>query len=34
MKFCNQDISITIIARRFKLGLLMEDNKWIDWLMF
>ena len=25
MKFCNQDISKTIIARSFKLGQLIED---------
>ena len=34
MKFCNQGISKTSIARSFKLGQLIEDNEWINWLNF
>ena len=34
MKFCNQDISKTIIARSFKLGHLIEDNEKINWRNF
>ena len=34
MKFCNQDISKTIIASSFKLGQLIEDNEWINWWNF
>ena len=28
MKFCYQDMSKTIIARSFKVGQLIEDNKY------
>ena len=28
MKFCNQDISIIVKARNFKLGQLIVDNEW------
>ena len=34
MKFCNQDISKTILARSFKLGQLIEDNEWFNWFCF
>ena len=31
LKICNHDISITIAARSFKLGQLIEDNEKINW---
>ena len=31
LKICNHDISKTITARSFKLGLLIEDDEEINW---
>ena len=31
LKICNHDISKTIKARSFKLGLLIEDDEKINW---
>ena len=31
MKFCNQDISITVTAISLKLGQLIEENQKITW---
>ena len=31
LKICNYDISKTITARNFKLGLLIEDDEYINW---
>ena len=30
LKICNHDISKSSTARSFKLGQLIEDDKWID----
>ena len=32
MKICNHDILKSVTARSFKLGQLIECDKWIDWL--
>ena len=31
LKTCYHDISKSITARSFKLGHLIEDDKWINW---
>ena len=31
LKICNHDILISIIARSFKLGQLIEGDEWITW---
>ena len=31
LKICNHDISETVTARSFKLGLLIEDDEKINW---